>query len=249
VTGSSSGNGRAIALRLAREGASVLCSDLRPTPDPRGFDEGLPTHEAIAAAGGSAAYVGCDVTDAGEIAAAVGHCADRFGRLDVCVANAGVAPLVHDLVELSFEDYARVVEVNQHGVWRTCRAACAQMILQGAGGRVVVISSIGGLVGIEASADYNMTKHAVMGLVRTLCHQVARHRITVNAVNPGYVRTAMCAELFGDPERLALAEARTPLGRLGAPEDVAGAVAFLASDDAAWITGIGLPVDGGYTAV
>jgi NAD(P)-dependent dehydrogenase (short-subunit alcohol dehydrogenase family) len=249
VTGASSGNGRAIALRYAAEGARVVCADIDPTPAKNGFDTPIATHDAITAAGGEAVFARCDVTSSDDITGAVAACVERFGRVDICVANAGIAPAVHDLVDERWSDYARVVDVNQHGVWRTCRAAATQMISQHGGGRIIVVSSIGGLVGITAGADYNMTKHAVMGLVRTLAHQVASYGVTVNAINPGYVRTAMNAELFADPDRLAVVAAKTPLRRLGAPEDVAGAAFFLASDDAAWVTGIALPVDGGYTAV
>ncbi len=250
VTGSSSGNGRAIALRYAREGALVVCSDVRPDYDPRGFDAGPPTDELIRSEGGRAVYVDCDVTEAAGVAEAVRRGVAAFGRIDVCVANAGVAAReVVDLVDESFEAYRRTVGVNQDGVWHTARAAAGQMIAQGDGGRIIVISSIAGLAGIPAGAAYVMSKHGVMGLVRVLSQQVAPHRITVNAINPGYVRTAMNAESFGSSEGIARLQAQTPFPRLGEPEDVAGAAFFLASDDASWVTGIALPVDGGFTAV
>ena len=164
ITGSSSGNGRAIAERYAREGAAVLCSDIRPDPDPRGYDEGPPTHELITAAGGRALYVDCNVADQQQVDAALAACVAEFGRLDIHVANAGIAPLVHDLVDEEFADYERLIDINQHGVWRTCRAAARQMIAQGGGGRIIALSSIAGLTGIDAGADYVMSKHAVMGL-------------------------------------------------------------------------------------
>lgn len=248
ITGSSSGNGRAMALRFAAEGAAVLCSDVRPDPDPRGFDDAVPTHERIVASGGRAAYVHCDVSSDEQITEAVAAAVREFGRLDIAVANAGIAPLRHDLVDEPFDSYARVVEVNQHGVWRTCRAAARQLIEQGEGGRIIVLSSIAGLAGIEAAPDYVMAKHAVMGLVRVLARQVGPHSITVNAINPGYIRTVMNRESLEDPERVAHLTGLGALPRLGEPSDVAGAAAFLASDDAAWVTGIALPVDGGFTA-
>lgn len=248
ITGSSSGNGRAIAARYAREGAAVLCSDIRPDPDPRGFDEGPPTHELIRAAGGRAEYVDCNVADAEQVEAAMAACLGHFGRCDVHVANAGVAPLRHDLVDEEFADYLRLIEINQHGVWRTCRAATRHMVERGGGGRIIVLSSIAGLYGIDAGADYVMSKHAVMGLVRVLARQVGPHSVTVNAINPGYIRTVMNRESLDDPARAALLQAQGALPRLGEPEDVAGAAMFLASDDAAWVTGIALPVDGGYSA-
>jgi NAD(P)-dependent dehydrogenase (short-subunit alcohol dehydrogenase family) len=248
ITGSSSGNGRAIAARYALEGAAVLCSDVREGPDPRGYDEGPPTHELITAAGGRAVYVNCHVADQEQVDAALATCVEEFGRCDIHVANAGIAPLVHDLVVEEFADYERVIEVNQHGVWRTSRAAARQMIAQGDGGRIIVLSSIAGLAGIDAGADYVMSKHAVMGLVRVLARQVGPHSITVNAINPGYIRTVMNRESLDDPARAALLQSQGSLPRLGEPADVAGAAYFLASADAAWVTGIALPVDGGYTA-
>jgi len=248
VTGAASGNGRAIALRYAREGAAVVCADLQAVPLADGFDAGASTHEAIVAAGGRASFVACDTSDGEQVAAAVAEAVARYGRIDVAVANAGISPRTYDLVDEPFDDYARAVAVNQHGVWWTCREAAAQMIAQGDGGRIITMASIAGLVGIDAGAHYVMTKHAVVGLTRTLARQLAPHAITVNAICPGYVRTSMNRPIWDDPGRLAQTAALTPLPRLGEVEDVAGAAFFLASEDAAWVTGIALPVDGGYTA-
>jgi NAD(P)-dependent dehydrogenase (short-subunit alcohol dehydrogenase family) len=248
ITGTSSGIGRAIADRFAREGAAVLCSDLRPEHDPRGFDSGPPTHELITAAGGRAAYVHCDVADPAQTDAALRACVEQFGRCDIHVANAGIAPAVRDLFETADADYARVIEINQTAVWRTCRSAAAQMVAQGGGGRIIALSSIAGLTGIESGADYVMSKHAVMGLVRVMSRQLGPHGITVNAINPGYLRTAMNRESLDDPERTRHLIGEGSLPRLGEPADIAGAAAFLASGDAAWVTGIALPVDGGYMA-
>jgi NAD(P)-dependent dehydrogenase (short-subunit alcohol dehydrogenase family) len=249
VTGASSGNGRAIALRFAREGAAVACADVRETPDPLGDATGEPTHEEIAGSGGRAVFVPCDVSDGEQVRAAVAATVGAFGRLDVAVANAGINLEVRDLVDEPYEDYLAIVGVNQHGAWWTCREAVRQLIEQGSGGRVIVIASIASLVATPSGVAYNASKGAAIQLVRTLAPQVASHGITVNAVCPGWIRTAMTRETQEDPERLARALAAHPLGRLGEPEDVAGAALFLASDDASWITGIALPVDGGYTCV
>ena len=249
VTGSSSGNGRAIALRFAREGAAVVCADVRERPDPRGGSGGPPTHEVIELDGGSWRFVDCDVADGERVRAAVWEAVEAFGRLDVTVANAGINLEVRDLVDEVFDDYLRIVSVNQHGAWWTCREAVRQMIDQGGGGRVIVIASIASLVGTASGVAYNASKGAALQLVRTLAPQVAPHGITVNAICPGWIRTGMTKDTQEDPERLARAVAAHPLGRLGEPEDVAGAAFFLASDDADWVTGIALPVDGGYTAV
>ena len=249
VTGAASGNGRAIALRLAREGAAVVCADIREEPDPEGPDEGPPTHEAVTREGGLARFIRCDVADGEQVRAAVEAAVEEFGRLDIAVANAGISYPIYDLQDESWEEYESTVRVNQHGVWWTCREAVRQMIAQGEGGRVIAIASVAGLVGSPSGVNYNAAKGAVVQIVRTLAAQVAPHGITVNAVCPGYVRTAMTRPVQDDPTRLAEVLAATPLGRLGEPADVAGAAFWLASDDASWVTGVALPVDGGYTCV
>lgn len=249
VTGSSSGNGRAIALRFAREGAAVVCADLREAPLPGGADGEEPTHAVIAREGGQAVFAACDVTDGPQVEAAIRAASSEFGRLDHVVANAGINIAVNDLVDEPWEQYEQTVAVNQHGVWWTCREGARALVEQGDGGRIVVIASIAGLIGSPTGIAYNSTKGAVIQMTRTLALQLAPHGITVNAICPGWVRTAMTKETQAAPELLELALARHPLGRMGEVEDVAGAAFFLASDDAAWVTGVALPVDGGYTAV
>ena len=250
VTGAASGNGRAIALRYAREGARVICADIREDPDAVAGDGAQPlTHEAIAQSGGTAAFVRCDVTSGAEVEEAFEAGIDAYGRLDIAVANAGVNLGVFDLVEEPFDVYERTVAVNQTGAWWTCREAAKRLVGQGEGGRIVVVASVASLVGTPSGVAYNVSKGAVLQLVRTLAPQLAPHAVTVNAICPGYVRTAMTRETQATPELSERAVAAHPLGRLGKPEDVAGAAYFLASDDAAWVTGIALPVDGGYTCV
>jgi NAD(P)-dependent dehydrogenase (short-subunit alcohol dehydrogenase family) len=235
VTGASSGNGLAIALRFAREGASVVCADVRGLPDEAGSDAFL--------------YVRCDVRSGDDVCSAVDSAVERFGRLDVAVANAGVNLGVNDLVEEPFDLYRRTVEINQDGAWWTCREASRRMLEQGAGGRIIVVASIASLVGSPSGVAYNTSKGAVLALVRTLAAQLAPSGITVNAICPGYIRTPMTAETQRDATLLERALAAHPLGRLGEPEDVAGAAFYLASDDAGWVTGTALTVDGGYTCV
>jgi NAD(P)-dependent dehydrogenase (short-subunit alcohol dehydrogenase family) len=249
VTGASSGNGRAIALRLAHEGAAVVCADLQPEARRGSPGSDRPTHEAIVDLGGRARFALCDVSDGEQVRAAVETATAAFGRLDIAVANAGVNLEIRDIMEERFEVYERVIAINQHGVWWTCKHAARAMVARGAGGRLIAIASVAGLAGLPAGAAYGASKGAVVQIVRTLALQLAPHGITVNAICPGWVRTAMTRETQSDPERLERVVAQHPLGRLGEPEDVAGAAFFLASDDASWVTGVALPVDGGYTAV
>jgi NAD(P)-dependent dehydrogenase (short-subunit alcohol dehydrogenase family) len=249
VTGSSSGNGRAIALRYAHEGAAVLCADLRPEPVAGSFDGEVPTHERIAAEAGEAAFSRCDVRDGAQVEAVVAEVVTRFGRVDVAVVNAGISLPPVDLPEEPWSDYERTLQVNQHGAWWTAREASRQMILQGDGGRIIVLASVAGLVGTPSGVAYCMSKGAVVQLTRALAAQVAKHTITVNAICPGYIRTAMTRDLLADSQMLESVRAKTPLPRLGEVDDVAGCAFFLASDDAAYVTGVAIPVDGGYTAV
>jgi NAD(P)-dependent dehydrogenase (short-subunit alcohol dehydrogenase family) len=250
VTGASAGNGRAIARRLAREGASVICADLRPEPHDPTFDGETPTHELIEREGGRATFAAADVSDGDAVTAMYARGLEAFGRLDIVVANAGISPQppLH-LPEEQYDTYARVMRVNADGAWWTCREGSRILREQGEGGRIILISSIAGLLGTDSGAHYCMSKGAVNQLAKALAFQMAPHRITVNSVCPGFVRTSMTADYLSDPERAAAVIAVHPLGRVGEADDIAGAVFFLAGDDASWVTGIHLSVDGGYAAV
>jgi NAD(P)-dependent dehydrogenase (short-subunit alcohol dehydrogenase family) len=249
VTGASSGNGRAIALRYAAEGAAVVCADIRPLPIEGSWEDPVATHEEIERLGGRAAWAACDVTDGAQVAAAVQTALDAFGGLDIAVANAGISPKAHPLRDEPFEDYKRVQAINVDGAWWTCREASRAMVEQGRGGSIVTLASIAGITGVQTGNHYNMSKGAVVQLTRTLAVELAPHMITVNAICPGWVRTAMTRDMWDEPDRLADLERRTPMARLGEVEDIAGAAFFLASDDSRWLTGAILPVDGGYSAL
>lgn len=249
VTGASSGNGRAIALRYAAEGADVVCADIDPLPIRGSWEEPVPTHEEIERHGGRAAWAPCDVTDGAQVAAAVATALEAFGGLDIAVANAGISPKAHPLRDEPWEDYKRVQAVNVDGAWWTCREASRAMVEQGRGGSIITLASIAGITGVQTGSHYNMSKGAVVQLTRTLAIELAPHMITVNAICPGWVRTAMTRDMWDEPDRLADLERRTPMARLGEVEDIAGAAFFLASDDARWLTGAILPVDGGYSAL
>jgi NAD(P)-dependent dehydrogenase (short-subunit alcohol dehydrogenase family) len=253
VTGSSSGHGRAIALRLAREGAAVICLDVRKSALPQGFEEDIDvdTDELIRSGGGLAEFVETDVTSAAALDRAADRAVEAFGRLDVWVNNAGVFLGLRSLLDETEQGFDRTVEINLKGTWLGCRAAVSRMRAQDiqgrSRGRIVNVGSIAGEIGQADIGAYSASKGAVHNLTRALAIECAPSLINVNAIAPGYFPTAMNRAFWDDPEALAGVEALHPLP-LGTPEDIAAAAAFLASDDAAFITGTILPVDGGVLA-
>lgn len=247
VTGSASGIGRAIAIRLAEEGALVVVSDVRT--DPR--EGGERTEQVIAQQGGTCVRLDADVSRWDEIDHLVTAAVDRFGRLDVMVNNAAIAgPASKPLLDTTEADWDQVMNVNLRGVFLCCKRAIAEMVEQDpigeVRGRVINISSQHGMVGSPGHVAYSASKGGVVNLTRQLAVDYARRGILVNAVAPGKIMTGSPEQ--ADPERTAYAEARTPFSRLGRPTDVAGAVAFLASDDSLYVSGTNLLVDGGWMA-
>jgi NAD(P)-dependent dehydrogenase (short-subunit alcohol dehydrogenase family) len=254
VTGSSSGNGRAIALALAAEGAIVVCSDLRREAREGGYEPDIDraTDDAIRLAGGKAEFVEADVARYADVERLVTQAAATYGRLDVMVNNAGIFTDLHTIVDETEDEYDRTMAVNAKGVWLGCKFAIRQMLTQepveGSRGRVVNIASIGGLVGLAAEPAYCAAKGAVVNLTRQLAVDFAPERINVNAVCPGFLQTAMVRPFLADPELNKVLHDKSPWPELGTADDVAKATVFLATNDARWATGTLLTVDGGYTA-
>jgi NAD(P)-dependent dehydrogenase (short-subunit alcohol dehydrogenase family) len=253
VTGASSGHGRAIAVRLADEGAAVLCADLQPSARPDGFERDLAvdTHDLISGRGGRAEFFEADVTSEEAMRALAGRSVERFGQLDAWVNNAGVFLGLAPLLDEDPARYRRTIEVNLDGTWNGCRAAVARMREQEprgrSRGRIVNIGSIAGEFGQAQIGGYSASKGAVHNLTRALAIELAPDLINVNAIAPGYFATGMNRAFWDDPEALARVEQLHPLP-LGVPDDIAAGVAFLASEDAAFITGTILPIDGGALA-
>ena len=243
VTGSGSGIGRATAVLLARRGAAVVTTDLAER-----IAAAEETAALIAAAGGRTLAVALDVRQPATIRAAVVRAVEAFGALDIMVCNAGIN-IRKPALEFTEEDWDAVVAVNLRGVFFSAQAAAAHMVRQGRGGKIVSIASIYGLVGGPDRAAYCASKGGVVNLTRALALEWAPHRIQVNAVAPTFVLTPLTASLFQDPAFLQSLLARQPDPRLAPPEAVAEAVAFLASPQADLITGVTLPVDGGWTAI
>ncbi|MDT3437212.1 SDR family oxidoreductase [Haloarcula sp. 1CSR25-25] len=240
VTGAASGNGRAIALKFAEEGAAVTVSDLQEEPRMGGD----PTHDLIEEMGRDVQFVECDVSKPEDLHDAVAEHVEAFGSLDVMVNNAGIDRQI-PIREVEPDDYDLLMDINLRGVYFGCQAAIDVMADQDDGGAIVNMSSIGGIRGLENSSLYCTSKGGVTNLTRQLALEHGENNIRVNAINPGVIETAMTLE-DGDTIDGLLEE--TPLGRAGQPEEVADGVLFLASDDASFVTGHNLVMDGGFTA-
>jgi glucose 1-dehydrogenase len=244
VTGAASGIGRAIAKRFAHEGAKVLIADLRESP----LEGGRPVHEEIGAAGGEAIFLETDVASASHLARAVAAVSDRWGRLDIMVNNAATY-VGKSLLETSEEEWGRVMAVNATGVFLGCKYAVAQMLKQElhgeVRGRLINISSQQGMIACPGDIAYGTGKAAAVYLTRQIAADYATQGIVCNAVAPGKVVTGNAPQDH-DAAALAISRSRTPWPRLGRPEDIASAALFLASDEASFITGQTLVVDGGW---
>ena len=237
ITGGALGIGRATALVFAEEGARVVLGDIQLEPAEAVAQE-------IRARGGKAIAIGLDVGDAAQVQAFVDRVVAEFGRLDVMFANAGIAHSA-PFLEHPETQWDRVLRVNLTGVFLCCQAAARQMVKQG-GGRIITTASINGFRGVENLVGYNAAKAGVIELTRTMAVELAQHRIAVNAIAPAQIDTRLTRSLPEEARRRRVE--RIPMGRFGEPEEVARAALFLASDDASYVTGHTLAVDGGYLA-
>jgi NAD(P)-dependent dehydrogenase (short-subunit alcohol dehydrogenase family) len=246
VTGAASGIGRAIARLFASQGARIVVADVTQQV----IEGGAPTVEAISAEGGEAIYLPTDVSRREQVEATVAGTVARHGRLDGIVNNACVRH-ARPLLEMDEGDWERVLKVNLTGTYLCCRAAVRQMITQPprgeVRGRIVNLSSQHGFIAAPDDIAYGTTKAGIAYLTRQIAADYAAHGIVCNAVAPGKIQTGAGGRAV-DPDVLDRAHRRTPWPRLGVPDDVARAALFLASDDASFVTGINLMVDGGWTA-
>jgi L-rhamnose 1-dehydrogenase len=238
VTGATTGIGQATAVRLASEGALVA---VIRKPD-------LDAEETLAmikAADGNGFDVAADMRDPDQVKAMVAEVARRGGRLDHVVSNAAINPFM-PWDETSIEDFDRLFETNVRGAWVVCTEGAKQMIAEGHGGAIVMISSISAHVGAPTQVAYCGTKGAISMLAKALGSVLGRHGIRVNAIEPGAVATNMSASMFDQPEVMKYYLDRIALGRIGKPSELAATVAFMLSDDAAYVTSAALLVDAGF---
>lgn len=241
VTGGASGIGRATAVRFAEEGATVAVVDVAE-------DGGMQTVQAIQDVGGEAAFYKADVSSEDDWMTLVADVVDDFGAIDFLHNNAGIEGAQAPLIEQTEEDWDRVIDINLKGVFFGLKHVVPQMQAQG-GGAIVNTSSVAGLVGYENIAPYVASKHGVVGLTRSAALEHATENIRINSVNPGVVDTPMVQRYIGGDEEAKRAfEASEPVGRFAEPAEIASAVVFLCSDDASFVTGYPLAVDGGLVA-
>lgn len=235
VTGASRGIGRAVAIKLASEGATVVINYNGSE------DRALEVKKEIEENGGKAEIRQCNVSDYAACEEMFKEIISTFGSVDILVNNAGITK---DglLMKMSEEDYDAVLDTNLKGTFNCIRHVARQMIRQ-KGGRIINMSSVSGVLGNAGQANYSASKAGVIGLTKSVARELASRGITVNAVAPGFVNTEMTAVLSEKVKEGAAAQ--IPLGKFGEPEDIANAVAFLASDNARYITGQVLAVDGG----
>lgn len=246
VTGGSSGIGRGIARAFAAEGARVIVADLQEAPRQGKYHETdvvTPTAEEIRASGGEARFVRTDMADAEAVAALIAETTDAYGGLDILVNNAGIH-VPGGLLQLSLEEWDRVVGVNLRGVFVATKLALPYL-LQSRHGRIIHIASIHAFGG-GAGPAYAPAKAALVNLARDTALEVGAAGVTVNTICPGYIETAI--QDYLTPAQIDACRQRTPLPRLGRPADIAHACTFLASDEAEWITGAHLVIDGGFSA-
>ncbi len=241
VTGGGSGIGRASSLAFAREGAKVVVADVM-------VEGGEETVRMIMETGGEAIFARTDVSKASDVEAMVNCTISTYGRLDCAVNNAGIEGIMAMTADCTEENWDRIIAINLKGVWLCMKYEIPEMLKQG-GGAIVNTASVAALVGFQGLPAYCASKGGIVALTRAAALEYAKAGIRINAVCPGVIRTPMVERVTGGkPEAEAQYTALEPIGRMGAPEEIAEAVVWLCSDGASFVTGHPMVVDGGFVA-
>jgi NAD(P)-dependent dehydrogenase (short-subunit alcohol dehydrogenase family) len=240
LTGASRGIGEAIALSFARSGAQVVLAARKP--------EGLErVAQAIAEAGGEALVVPCHMGKQADVEALVARAVERFGQVDVLVNNAATNPHFGPMLTVDEGAWDKTFEVNVKGYFAAARLVAQHLLGRNAPGSIINVASVVGLGAAPLQGVYGMTKAAVLSMTQTLAYELGPSGIRVNAIAPGLIETKFAGALLNDEDTLGRVVGKTPLGRVGRPDEIAGAAVFLASDAASFVTGHTLVIDGGMT--
>ena len=239
ITGGNAGIGRATAIEFAQHGAKVVITGRREK-------EGHEVIAEIKALGGEAIFAKTDVSKESDVKAMIERTLETFGRLDCAFNNAGIEETLTPLSNQTEETYDQIMDINVKGVWLSLKHEIPAMLKTG-GGAIVNSSSIGGLVGYAMAPVYVASKHAVIGLTKSIALEYAKQNVRVNAVAPGSIETRMLRDFASAPEVRQKLEAGHPMGRIGQPKEVASTVIWLCSGGASFVTGQTLAIDGGYT--
>ena len=243
ITGGASGIGRAAAESCARHGAKLAISDVN-------VEAGEETVSALRELGADAVFIRADVSVSSEVESLIGKVVEKFGCLDGAFNNAGIESSWAHTVKAAEEDFDRTIAVNLKGVWLCLKHEIKQMLEQERGGSIVNTASVAGLVGARGGGSYVASKHGVVGLTKTASLEFSSKGVRVNSVCPGIIETPMVTRMLSETglSKQVMID-QEPIGRLGEPKESGDAVAWLLSNESSFVTGIAMPVDGGYTAV
>ena len=242
ITGAARGIGFGIATCLARKGVQIVIADMN------GDSAQKSAAQLAADIGVETLGLACDITVRTQVESLIRETARQFGQIDILVNNAGICPFV-DIMEMSEEMFKKTIDVNLNGAFHCTQLAAKEMIQRGQGGRIIFITSLAVNVSAAAQGDYAASKAGLHMLMKSFAIALGPKGITCNAVAPGMILTDMTRFHWEKPEPAAFVKQRVPVGRIGTPEDIGNAVTLLCSDEAAYINGVGLIVDGGHQAV